>query len=186
MTDVVITPPGLLAFPTFYTAKPRFAGGDPAYSGILVFSPEQQKTDAFKELKEACVRVAKADFGSAYNPNALKWPFRKGEEKPNYAGFDPGTIFISAWTKNKPGVIDASHVEINDPAAVWAGQMARFSLTPFTYNTSGNKGVSLGLRGVLISRQDMPRIDGRGSAKNDFAKIAAEEVSGGDSDELPF
>jgi hypothetical protein len=179
----IITPAGLLAFPTFFSPKPRFQGSEAVFSGILVFSAEAQKSAEYKALKDACVQTAKDEFGSSYNPNVLKWPFRKGEEKPNYQGFEPGTIFISAWTKNKPGIIDGSFNEINDPSAVWAGQMAKFSLTPFAYNTSGNKGVSLGLRNVQITRLDMPRVDGRASAQTDFGGSPSES---GSDDDVPF
>jgi hypothetical protein len=184
----IVTPPGLLAFPTLFTAKPRFQGGDPCFQAILVFSAEAQKSAEYKALKEACIDAAKNEFGSAYNPNVLKWPFRKGEEKPNYAGFDPGTIFITAWTKTKPGIIDGSLNEVNDPNAVWAGQIARFSVSPFAYNQSGNKGVSLALRNVQLLRMDTARLDGRASAKNDFggAAVPAGFEAEMEEDTVPF
>lgn len=184
----IVTAPGLLAFPTLFTPKPRFPGSDPVFSSILVFSAEAQKTAEYKALKDACIQAAKDEFGSAFNAAATRWPFRKGEEKPNYAGFEPGTVFVSCWTKNKPGVIDASLNEVNDPAAVWAGQIARFSVTPFAYNTSGNKGVSLGLRNVQLLRMDTARLDGRANAKSDFgsAAVPAGFEAEAAEEEMPF
>lgn len=182
----IITPAGLLAFPTLFTAKPRFQGTEPVFSATIIFSAEAQATPEYKALKDAVIQCAKDEFGSSYNPAQLKWPFKKGEDKPGYAGFDPGTIYISAWTKNKPGIIDASMNEVADPAAVWAGQIARFSLSPFAYNTSGAKGVSLGLRNVQLLRMDTPRIDGRSNAKGDFGGAAVPAGYEAETEEVPF
>jgi hypothetical protein len=52
--------------------------------------------------------------------------------------------------------------------------MARFSVNPFSYDHTGNCGISLGLANVQIVKRNMPRLDGRAPANKEFGTV--EEV----------
>jgi hypothetical protein len=153
-------------------------GGDPRFSMILVFSPDQQKSPAYAQLKQGVADAIDAKFGAGKcrDVNWLKQvkfasPFRDAGEKGQYQGFNQGHIFIAPWTKSKPGIVDANRQEIFAPADVWAGQLARANVSFYAYQVSGNTGCSLMLDNVQIVKQDMPRMDGRVSADRAFAVV---------------
>ena len=56
---------------------------------------------------------------------------------------------------------------ITDPDEVYAGAIVRASVTSFSYDVSGNKGVSFALNNVQKIR-DGERLDGRARAQDDF------------------
>lgn len=175
------TPFGVLSFPNLFTARAPVEGSDPRFSLNLVFDKEAQETAEFKALKDAIRQCAVDKWGNNM-PKNLRNPIRDASEK-DYDGYDDGKVFINAWTKNPPGVVGPTREDILDPKDVWAGQLARATVKPFAYDTSGNKGVALGLENVQIGKFDMPRLDGRVSAKAAFddADIAG-DVSGNDAD----
>jgi hypothetical protein len=176
-----------MSFPTFFTAKAPAPGQEPRFSGVLIFDAAAQATEEFKRIKAAIVECAKEEWGQNVNLSALRLPIRKNEEKSHLAGYSAGGVFITAWTKARPGIIDTEGNEIIDPSLVWAGQKAQFSISPFAYTNSGNKGVSFGLRNVLIVDGSGPRLDGRAPAKSDFAGVAGFSSGGSTAaDELPF
>ena len=78
-------------------------------------------------------------------------------------------------------MVDARLQELYDPNDVWAGQKARATVKPFPYNTSGNRGVSLALNNVQIVVKDMPRMDGRVAANEDFDLVDGENEGANDA-----
>ena len=115
----------------------------------------------------------------------IRSPFRDTQEK-QYKGYDmPGGKFISPWTKTRPGVVDANRNEIIVPEDIWAGQLARATVAPFHYNTSGNRGVSFALNNLQICRTDGERLDGRVAAKNDFDDYTGPGAAALVDDEIP-
>jgi hypothetical protein len=183
MGEKVFTPVGILSFPALFEARSPVAGADPRYSVNLIFDKEAQKTDAYKALK-AAIEAEAADFFKGKVPANARMPIRDaGEKSGEYAGYEKGCVFISAWTKTKPGLVGPKREEITTPEDVWAGQKARASVKPFGYNQSGNKGVGLMLNNVQIAKYDMPRLDGRAAAKDEFSDL--DNDNDGD-DEIPF
>jgi hypothetical protein len=181
----VLTPPGLLSFPSLFQPRPPAPGAEPRYSAAIVFDEEAQKSEAFQTLGQMIIDCAKAEFGQNVNLKSLRFPIRDAAEK-EYSGFGPGKKFIQPWTKNRPGLVDANLDPITDPSAVWGGQIVRASVTPFAYATSGNKGVALGLRHIQVLRMDMPRLDGRGTAEGDFGNAPLPKGFDTPAEDMPF
>ena len=174
------TPNGTLSFPSLFQPRARAENGEPVYSAVLIFSPEQQKSPRYKALVEACVAKAKEKFGDKVVLKDVKMPFRDaGEKAGQWGGFEEGQTFISPWSKSKPTVVDARREEIFTPEDVWAGQLVRMNVTPFHWTNSGRKGVSFALNHVQIADPDRPRIDGRGTASSVFDDGGVDE-SGAD------
>jgi len=182
MSNAMQTPIGTLSFPHLFTPRPPAAGAEPRFSIALIFDEEAQKSPQMKALKAEIVACAKEEFGENVDLKTLHLPFRKGEEK-EYAGYDDGTVFISPWSKQRPGLVDARLQEIIDPNDVFPGQKARATVRPFPYSNSGNKGVSLGLNNVQITDANQPRLDGRVAATNDFDAVDAPESEEGGAEE---
>jgi hypothetical protein len=170
----ITTPFGMLSFPNIFKARPPADGAEPRFSINIVFDEEAQKTAAFAELKKAVDECVKEKWGDK-PPKNLRNPLRDAGEK-DYGGYDDGKIFINAWTKTPPGIVGPDCEDILDANDVWAGQLARATVNPFAYDTSGNKGVAFGLENIQIGKFDMPRMDGRVAANKAFG---AAEVSEG-------
>jgi hypothetical protein len=171
MANSLITPTGVLCFPTLFTARAAVPGQEPRFNGILLFDEAAQKTAEFKALQNEIMVAATEKFGAKL-PSNLRMPIRNASEKSEYAGFEDGKVFIAPWSKQKPGLVDNNNNEIHVADDVWAGQLARMYIRPFGYDTSGNKGVGLMLEHVQIVKKNMPRIDGRKSATAVFGAVA--------------
>ena len=183
------TPIGVLSFPVLFSPRARAPGGEPVFQCSLLFNQDAQKDPAFQMLRKAVVDCIEAQAGQgksrdkAFMTN-FRLPFRPCDEK-SYQGYDiPGGVFISPWTKTRPGLVDAQRNEIMVPEDVWAGQLARATVSPFYYNTSGNRGVSFALNNVQICKVDGPRLDGRKAAKDDFPDDIGALATA--DDDLPF
>lgn len=191
MVDVVKTPPGIGTFLHVFTPKPVTTGGEPRFSLNILFSPDQQKTPEFKALKVGLAEAAKDEFGPDYadmfKSGALKSPIRNAKEKDwnGYHDAEEGTVFINAWSKTKPGIVDAQRNEILDPQDIFAGQLMRISCRPFAYDRNGNKGVSFALNNIQVLKKDMPRLDGKISAKAEFDVVDMGDDAD-DAEDFPF
>lgn len=178
----LITPPGLLAFPFLFEARPLPGNqqGKPRFSATLIFSPEAQQTPEYMALRRAVAEAIAGKWGAAALQNTaflqtLRSPFRKSEEKAKYDGFTPGSVFISPWTQTMPGVVDANLGKMGKDD-VWAGQEARFSVQAFAYANAGNQGVSFTLSNVQILKRNRPRLDGRAPAEATFGKAVDDSL----------
>jgi hypothetical protein len=190
MAVSVRTPIGILSFPNLFAPRPRAPGQDPVYQCSLLFDREAQRDPAFAALRQAVRDEIDDQWGTGKSKDeafmkGLRSPFRPCAEK-TYKGYDiPGGVFISPWTKSKPGLVDARKHDIIVPEDVWAGQLARVTVSPFAYEASGNRGVSFALNNVQICRADGPRLDGRRTAADDFDEVDDGGLVGAD-DEIPF
>lgn len=172
----VMTPIGFLYFPALFKAKTnkQVPTQPPRFSGMLLFDQTGVQSSAYQGLRQAVFQAVVDKFGQAKANDAnflklLRFPFRPAAEK-DYDGFKDGEVFLSAWSPEdqKPGVVDLQGNVIHDEKAVFGGQLARFTVRPFAYDTSGNKGVGLILEHVQIVKFDMPRRDGGVNAEDAF------------------
>lgn len=178
------TPYGTLSFPHLFTPRPRSEGGDPVYSCAVIFDPASQRSKEFKAIQDACIAVAKEKFGEKVNISSLQMPFKDAAEKADkYEGYNEGDVFISPWSKNKPGVVNTRLQDVLVPDEVFAGQLVRANVNPFAWSKSGKRGVSLGLNHLQIVKANAPRIDGRAPANKAFDAIESDED---EMDEIPF
>ncbi len=201
----IVTPLCKLSYPTLFT--PRAIGDSTVekYSTALCFtkdSTEDGLPDAnIKPMKEAALAVAVSRWPEAVEmikKGKLTWPFREDAEQIAEKGYDAFNIFcfMNSNSKQQPSVVGA-HIDpstgklvvITDPSLAYAGVIARASLTAYTYDVRGNKGVTFGLNHVQIVT-DGERMDGRSSPDGVFDALAEapsladfEETTG--TDEAP-
>lgn len=190
----IITPEAQLSYPHLFTPQAAEDGGQEKYSCALVFF---EGTD-ITALQRAAIETAVEKWGEKakeqIKKGQLRLPFRKGEEK-DYAD---GSIFINVRGNRRPGIVSlipdpktGKPMAITDPEEVYAGCFVRASLTPFAYDTSGNKGVSFGLNNLQKIR-DGERLDSRAAAEDEFEADASAVASledladeGAQEDEAP-
>ena len=175
------TPYATLSFVNVFTPRPRAEGTPPVYSCSLLFDPQAQKSPAYKALQDACIEAARKEWGANTPMKAILMPFRDAGEK-QYDGYHPGHTFISPWSKNKPGVVNAQRQDILLPEEVWSGQLVRANVVPFAWAHTGRKGVSFGLNHLqIIKSTGQQRLDGRPSAGSAF-----DDGEVKDDDDTPF
>jgi len=146
----------------------------------ILFNGEAQTSPEFKALQKAVKGCIKEKWGDN-PPSKLRNPFRDASEK-DYNGYEEGVIYISPWSKQKPGIVDGRLQDVLAQDDVFPGQLVRATIRPFAYDNSGNRGVSFGLQNVQIVKKDMPRLDGKKAANKDFE--AVDDDAGEDAD--PF
>jgi len=166
MANTLRTPTGTSSFVHLFTPRAVTPGAEPRFSMNILFDEAAQKSNEFIALKAEVAAVVKEKWPTGA-PSGLRNPFRDAGEK-DYAGYDEGIIYINPWSKQKPGVCDGRLQDVLAPDDVFPGQLVKATVRAFAYDNSGNKGVSFGLQNVQIVKADMPRLDGKRSASNDF------------------
>ena len=174
----LVTPIGRLAFPHLFRPWAGDGATEPRYQTTLIFDLIAQKSPEYLALKQAVIDAGIKEWGEAKMRDngfikTLKYPFREADDK-NYDGFEDGFIYINPRSKDRPGVVDARLQDMTVESDVFAGQLARFYVSPFAYSRSGNTGISFGLNHVQITRRDMPRLDGRQAANKVFGAVEEE------------
>ena len=175
-----VTPHFTVSFPAIY--KPEgFRGQEPKYSVISIFRKEDfsdSDTAAMKEIAALVNDACRAKFGGKSLKEIVaaggRSPFRPGSQKAKLAGFGEGTMFCTLSSQFPPVVIDldGNDVEMGD-ARIYAGCKMRAIVKAYAYDTSGNRGASLGLNALQwLGHGD--RLDGR-DAKADFQRRAIDE-----------
>lgn len=164
MADILMTPEFRVSFPAVF--KPKRQKGDatsePKYGLTMLFP----KGADLSKLKAAAQEAVKEKWGDK-PPKNLRSPFRDQGEK-EYEGYVEGAVFVSASSKQKPGLVDRQRQDIIDETEFYPGCYARATIRAFAYDNNGNKGVAFGLNNVQKLRDGDP-LGGRTRAQDDFA-----------------
>jgi hypothetical protein len=120
------------------------------------------------KLKAAVDAAIKAKWGDK-PPKGLRSPFRDQGEK-DYAGYEPGAIFVTAKSKERPGLVDAMMNDIIEETGFYSGCYARAQINPYAYDTNGNKGVAFGLNHLQKLRDGEP-MNGRTRVEDAFEAV---------------
>jgi hypothetical protein len=144
-------------------------GQDEKFS-VSIIIPKKDKAQ-IKKLQDA-IDAAKAagkdkTFGGKIPTVNFKLPLRDGdEERPEDPAYKD-SMFISASTKTKPGIVDEKMQEIIDPTKFYSGCYGRASLNAFPFNKAGSKGIAFGLNNLQFLEDGEP-LSGRTTAEEDF------------------
>ena len=183
------SPIGVISFPHLFTPRAPQPGADERYSLILIFDQNAQNTPEFKKMKSDVYACAKAKFGDKTDEmiknGQLRMPFRDANEKSKYPGFDDGCVFISAWSKQKPDVIDGRLNPVLE-SDLYPGCLGRITYNPFAYDNSGNRGCSIGLNNTQIADFTTPRLDGKRKGQDDFDSIDEQSADADAMEDVPF
>ena len=188
------TPTVVLSFPNIAQPRAAQAGQTPKFSGSLIVKAGTASAldkKRYAALVAACKTALREKFGDkAFLPDgkvspAFKWPFRDGAEKAHLEGYNEGDKFFNVSSTRKPGLGVAAAtdggVEIRDTtdaSVFYPGCLVQAMVNPYTYDSNGNKGVSLGLNHLVFIR-DGERLDGASgsaSAAYEGAEIDASEL----------
>ncbi len=95
-------------------------------------------------------------------------PLRDGDvERPEDEAYS-GMFFINTKSyTDRPLVMDSQKTRVTDPTQVYSGCWAQAIIAVYPFDVSGNKGIAVGLNGIMKIRDDEP-FSGSGNVANDF------------------
>ena len=176
------TPVGRLSYPHLDAPQTGFDGAKPKYSASLIFEKGTDISVLEKHVlaaaEEKWPKKAKAmlDSGKLNNPIRDDW-----EDK---AGYPEGCTFISAKSERQPGMVlnvkgpDGRPKGVEDEGirgTLYPGANVRFSISTYTYDVNGNRGVAFALNNIQ-KVSDNDRLDGHVRAEDDFEATEEEEL----------
>ena len=164
-TKKLYTPVFRVGFP--FVFEPRETENGDKYEVVMLFPKSADLT----ALKKAASEAAREKWGEKI-PSNLHSPFRDGAEKADIDGFGPDVIFVRAWSKNAPGIVDRDgKTPITSPQEFYGGCFARATVSAFAYDRKEKKGVTFMLQN-LQKVKDGDAFSGRTHAEDDFEAIA--------------
>ena len=167
----VLTPEFRVSFPYVFSQKKAM---DPTKEGkysITMLFPKGADLSLLIQAVQECMT-------DKFGPDKSKWPkvrnpFRdQGEKADKLKGYEPGAVFLTATSKERPGVVDHAVQKIIDPSVIYAGCYAIAEVNAFYYDNTGNKGISFGLRNVQKIRDGEP-LSSRSRPEDTFEPVAA-------------
>jgi hypothetical protein len=141
-----------LSFPRLFEPHSTNPNDAPKYSTMVMIPKSDPET--LKKLRAAEAEAAAE--GKAWGNRAPKNPvsvLHDGDEDDleRYPEREGHWIFSTrSSAEYKPGIVDKNVEPILDRSEVYSGVYARVSVTAFTYDFQGKKGVSFGLNNVQI------------------------------------
>jgi hypothetical protein len=170
----VLTGTVRLSWPSLARAR-SFEGQKPKFQSTLIFPKSADLT----ALKAAIVQARDEKWGAKVPAN-LRFPLRDGAERVKddgsyWAGYGPDMFFMNANSERKPQLVDNLNVELTDEALIektfYGGCYVRALLRAYTYDVSGNRGVTFGLNAVQFIGHGEP-LGGGVDAKTLFTPVA--------------
>ena len=170
----VMTPKFRASFANvFRPGKAMEDGQEPKYGVMMLFDKDAD----LSALKAAAQQAVVDEWGAdkAKWPKNLRSPFRDQGEKDGEA-FVAGAMFVTATSKQKPGLVDQRNQPIIDESEFFSGCYARATVRAFAYDKAGNRGVAFGLQNVQKLADGEPLGGARVAAEKEFEPV---ETGGG-------
>ncbi len=167
------SPEGKLHYPNLFEARVNPLNGRSEYSTVLVFNADADLSD----LKRIISDAIKEKWGGKI-PDGFRSPLRKGNEDRAGKEDYEDKIFVNIKSQFKPGVVNHKVEPILDPTEIYSGCYAKATVTAYSYDMMGNKGVSLSLQNVQKTRDGEPLAGSRNSAESEFEPVGGSETEG--------
>jgi len=147
-------------------------GGAPKFSVSLIIPKSDTKTiEKVKKAIQAAYEEGQSKLkgnGKTVPPmSAIKIPLRDGSERPDDPAY-ANSYFLNANSATAPGIVDANCEPILNRSEVYSGVYGRASINFYAYNSSGNRGIAVGLNNLQKLRDGEP-LGGKSRAEDDFA-----------------
>jgi len=148
-------------------------GSTPKYSVSLIIPKSDKATvQKIRSAIEAAYKEGEAKLkgnGKSVPPlAAIKTPLRDGDsERPDDPAY-ANAYFINANSATAPGIVDADRNPVLIRSEVYSGVYGRASISFYSFNSNGNKGIACGLNNLQKVRDGEP-LGGKTSAESDFA-----------------
>ena len=165
----IITPVFRLSYPNVFTAKFNQLAKREEFSIQMLFDKATAKTDLAAMVKLVNEIIAwKGWTGAA----GIKKPFVDGNTKAEKNPAYKDMILVSSWSKQQPGVVDATGKHpIAQQDEVYGGMYARAQLNAYAYDQAGQRGVNFGLMHLQKIKDGEP-FGNRTKAEDAFSPVA--------------
>jgi hypothetical protein len=190
----VVTPKARLNYAHLFEPAPRMrkavAGSRNAelvFQCCLVF---EAGTD-IQGMRNAAAAACKEKWGDQWQKISaaptFKRPFKSSADRADQEGFPPGSVFITVWSKNKPGIVDQVKRPILDPNQLYSGCYVKADLNAYAYEQEGGRGVAFGLNNIQ-KIADGERLDGRRDPQAVFDVVEGFDAAADNplDDDIPF
>lgn len=175
----VTTPKFRVSFPHLHEPA-GMEGQEKKYSIVMLFAKDSDMSWAKNAINQCMTERFGAD--KAKWPKGIKNPIRDGDAKESPMAGYQGAYFLTARSKDKPGVVDAKCQDIIDVRnEVYAGCYARCTCAFYYYDKAGNKGIGIALNNVQ-KLADGEKFSGKADAKSEFSPVEGEASAGGGDD----
>ena len=169
----VVTGKVRFSYAHVFTPTPVSESSDEKKYNVSIIIPKSD-TKTLGAIRKAIDEALKAKFGQKI-PKSYKNPLRDGDlerEDEAYAN----SMFLSAKSNNKPGVVDQDLNPILDPSEFYSGCYGRVSLNFYGFDVNGSKGVACGLLN-LQKLEEGERLAGAGSTpEQDFGSDTGDDL----------
>lgn len=179
-SSTIITPRARLSYPHLDKPQPSTDGKAPKFSATLVFSAGAD----LRELQDAAMTAAKAEWGTEYKGRSLVEAFRVGDLRSPFRrdwekkGYEKDSTFINARTLQAPQCagVDSEgrpfriHTPLEIQEAFYPGCWVRASVKAFAYKRDGNAGVAFALNNIQKLGEG-ERLDSRLAAEDEFGLV---------------
>jgi hypothetical protein len=179
----VVTGQVRLTFPHLFQKYANQPGQEPKYSVTMLLPKTDVATKANIDAAiNAAIEMGISKSWNGQRPAKINLSIHDGDGvRPNGEQFGPeckGHWVFTASSKNAPEVVSYPSLEkILNESEIYSGVYALVSLNFFSYASSGNKGIGIGLNNVAKVADGEP-LGGRTTAANDFAGVAAQPQQG--------
>lgn len=174
-SKTIITPRGRLSYPHLFERNTKGEYPSDMYETLLLIP----KSTDIKALRDAATEVMTEAFKDKFKSiDDLKHPpIRDGDD---YDDDRKGHWIIKAKTDNRPQIVGADpKVVIDDSEECYGGRWARLSMSCYSYDKAGSKGVSFGLKNVQLLDHAEKFGGGGGDPASQFGEEKVEEAKDG-------
>lgn len=163
---------GIISYPNLHQPRSVNPGDEPKFStAILIHKNDPQIAEI-----QRIVDTEKANaFPNGFPVKGKCFIKDAAVEHPDQPQIkDYMVLNANAKADQKPALVDANLQPITNPADVFAGGVAWFSLNSFPFNKPVNQGIGCGLNGVMVTGEmgELGRLDGRPSVESMFGDMA--------------
>jgi hypothetical protein len=144
-------------------ANPTQPGAEPKYSVTLLIPKTDTVTyqDILNSIEAAAQTATNGKTWNGVRPPIILNPLHDGDGVRESDGEPFGAECKGCWvmsvtSKKKPIVIFADKTPITDPNDFYSGCYGKAIINFFVYDTSGNRGISAGLMGVMKQTDGEP------------------------------
>ena len=172
-TKVITGPDTRWSYANVWEAK-SINGSVPKYSVSLIIPKNDKVTvEKIKSAIQAAYTQGESTLrgsGKTVPPlSAIKTPLRDGDlERPDDETYK-NSYFVNANSTTAPGIVDADRQQIIDRSEVYSGVYGRASISFYTFNSNGNRGIACSLNNLQKIKDGKP-LGGKARAEDDFAE----------------
>ena len=168
LTTKVVTPEITCSFPYLFEVS-DYTGK----YGLSIPIPEDEK-EFIKKLNNCIGNAAENKWGKTSRKEIGKKiasPLRSGNDEKGDDEVYQDTVFFSANSNKRPGVVDKGVNPVMDQEDVYPGCIIRASVIFYAYDFKGKKGVACGLQNVMKVKDGTP-LGGKSNPADDFGEYA--------------